>query len=1018
MEGIARMLRRIGVKSEDRRKLWLMAPVFLICGIAESLNYNGFMTLFNQRFGSAYLPYVYAAEAVILPAEAWFMSWLAGRLSKPGLMRAMYAVMFGIVAANAAVLLGLRASGEDWRFYYPILFLSSNFVVRQQTILLWSLAVDLCPTQQAKRLMPLFVAAATLGGIAAGLITQLVNPWFGPDIVYALGPLLLVAASFNYRTAISRYLVPLTLKGTAGAESGSGDGDGLSSLEYFRRTLKSPFLLGILGLMTVMPALYFLMEYVFLNSAHAAYPDESAFGRMFGVVTTILFTLAFLLQTVSGKLMAWLGASGMLTAISGVYVLSFAAATLLVGSPAALAAVSGGYMLTYLLLYYSAEPSYQLFYKTLPLQQRDGFRYVAQGISSFAGILIGSGLQALHSVFGLGLPTLAAAGTGIAAALLLLSWGVRRLYMKELVSSVQTIGFAERELAESFREFFRNARTMGAIQAMLRQPGEEAKIVALDIIGRTKDARYLPELLELAGAEDARVRTAALQAMNLTNADLQAMVRVARLVEDPEPSVRVEAVRKLAQMKHLQAQAFFFLRSKLLDPHPAVAAEAVKAMYSLESAQSYEACFEVIGQILASGGEPAVHICRVVGELRLVRFAEDVKRLLDDPHPSVRVAATACLGALGCVEALPDLLRRLSAADLELQKVTAEALEAMGPEAAAPLRERLPDLPPKAWRASVRALSRLLADEEARGWLADQAMHKLAEQEARSALPGAFRALGRSDLAELAEMHARDVSVTVQEGVWAVMERLADEPVIEAIRKTLASEDEETRSGGLEVLAEGVGERRLSQRLAAALQAEDEGWREWEPETAREAMAAAAESADDWWREMAAEWRRGEELGAMIEEQGLLGRLNKVVFLKKVPFFADLSLEELGLIAEAAVEKTFPDGEFLVRRGERHSAFYVVVEGNLELTSVSAAGWEGTLGVLGPGEVCGANSALDGSPSAVSAQAFFGEVRVLVLERDEVTRLVRLYPEIGIGLLRASLARIRLLEEMMMRFDS
>jgi hypothetical protein len=370
------------------------------------------------------------------------------------------------------------------------------------------------------------------------------------------------------------------------------------------------------------------------------------------------------------------------------------------------------------------------------------------------------------------------------------------------------------------------------------------------------------------------------------------------------------------------------------------------------------------------------------------------------------------------VEALPDLLRRLSAADLELQKVTAEALEAMGPEAAAPLRERLPDLPPKAWRASVRALSRLLADEEARGWLADQAMHKLAEQEARSALPGAFRALGRSDLAELAEMHARDVSVTVQEGVWAVMERLADEPVIEAIRKTLASEDEETRSGGLEVLAEGVGERRLSQRLAAALQAEDEGWREWEPETAREAMAAAAESADDWWREMAAEWRRGEELGAMIEEQGLLGRLNKVVFLKKVPFFADLSLEELGLIAEAAVEKTFPDGEFLVRRGERHSAFYVVVEGNRELTSVSAAGWEGTLGVLGPGEVCGANSALDGSPSAVSAQAFFGEVRVLALERDEVTRLVRLYPEIGIGLLRASLARIRLLEEMMMRFDS
>jgi len=369
----------------------LMAPVFLLCGIAELLNYNGFMTLFNQRFGSAFLPYVYAGEAVILPLEAWLMSWLAGRLSKPALMRTMYAIMGGIVAANALILLGLRFSGVDFRFYYPILFLSSSFVVRQQTILLWSLAVDLCPTQQAKRLMPIFIAAATLGGIAAGLLTQLINPLLGPDIVYAIGPLFLLAASFNYRKSIARYLVPLTLKAASGAKE--EDADRLSSFEYFRRTLRSPFLLSVLGLMTVMPALYFLMEFIFLNKAHVTFPHEADFGRMFGLVTTILFTLAFLLQTVSGRLMAWLGASGMLVAISGVYTLSFACAFVLLDSPAAMAVVSIGYMLTYLFIYYSAEPSYQLFYKTLPLQQRDGFRYVAQGIATFAGIVLGAGCR-------------------------------------------------------------------------------------------------------------------------------------------------------------------------------------------------------------------------------------------------------------------------------------------------------------------------------------------------------------------------------------------------------------------------------------------------------------------------------------------------------------------------------------------------------------------------------------------------------------------------------------------------
>lgn len=1020
MEIVLRTLRRIGIKPEDRRKLWLMAPVFLVCGVAESLNYNGFMTLFNQRLGSVYLPYVYAAEAVILPLEAWGMSWLAGRLSKPALMRAMYAIMFGVTAANAAVLLGLRLTGIDWRLYYPILFLSSNFVVRQQTILLWSLAVDLCPTQQAKRLMPIFVAAATLGGIAAGLLTQAVNPLFGPDAVYALGPIFLLAASFNYRKAIQRYLVPLTLKGVSDSEAGTGSAaeSGLSSSEYFRRTLRSPFLLGVLGLMTIMPALYFLMEFVFLNSAHSAYPGEADFGRMFGRVTTALFTLAFILQAVSGRLMGWLGASGMLTAISGVYVVSFAFAFFFLDSSAGLAVVSGGYMLTYLLIYYSAEPSYQLFYKTLPLQQRDGFRYVAQGIASFAGILLGAGMQALHTVFGWGFPVLAAIGTAGAGALFVLSWGVRRQYMKELVRSIQTFGLAERELAGSFQEFHRNSKTMGAVLGMLRGEEAEARLVALEIIGRTQDARYLPELLALLDDEDDRIRASALKAMSLGSADLQAMIRVASLVEDPDPEVRVQAVRQLACMKHLQSQAFFFLRTKLLDTHPAVAAEAVKAMYALESAQSYEACFEVISQVLEAEGEPAVPICRAVGELRLVRFAEDVARLLDDPHPSVRVAATSCLGLLMHVPALPLLLDKLSAADLELRRATVQAAVDMGETAVAPLKARLPDASPKEWEATVQALSQLLPDEEVKGWLAEQAALKLADNESRTPLPAAFRSIGREELATLADMRLRELREAVREGAWAVLQRLTDEQVASAIRRTLADEDEEVRSGGLEVLAEGVGERRLSQRLAAALQADGDEAVALAADAARRAFEEAAASSDDWWREMAEEWKRGEERNGMPAEQGALGRLNKVVFLKKVPFFADLSLEELGLIAGVAEERAYADGEVLVRRGEKNSALFVLVEGNLELTSVSAAGWEGTLGVLGPGDVCGANSALDESPSAVTAQAFFGSVRVLALEREDVTRLVRLYPEIGIGLLRASLARIRLLEEMMMRIDS
>lgn len=1014
---LQRLGERMGLRADDWRKLALIAPIFLLCEIAEVLNYNGLMTLFNQRLGGSFLPYVYMAEAVLLPIEAWGMGALAGRMSKPAFMRLQYAAITAIVLANAAALLFLRGTGIDVPFYYAILFITSNFAVRQQTMMLWGLAVDICPTQQAKRVMPVIVSAATLGGIFGGIVTQLVSP-LGADVVYAAGPLLLLAISFHYRKAIAQFIVPLALSETAAAEADK-DGARSSSMRYFRGTLRSPFLLGVLGIMTIMPALFFLAEYMFINTAHAHYPDEAEYGRMFGLVSTLLFVLAFLLQLVSGKLTARFGASGMLIGISALFAVFFAAAFALFDTPFEMAAAAGVYMLLNVLVYYSAEPSYQIFYKTLPLRERDGFRYAAQGMASFLGLVLGVGLQLLHGGFGWSFAAVALAGAGLAAALLGLAWGVRQLYVKALVHSVQTIGSEERELAESLRELAGNARAMAAVRAMLDDPREEAREIALDVLGAVSDSRYAREIADRLGDESVRVRLAALRALDLSRANLETMAKAAPIFEDEDPDVRAEAVRKLAHMRHMPERAFHFLRSKLSDPSPEVVAEAVKALYLLKSEKSYAACYETVGRMLREGGEPAVPICRVVGELGLDRFAPQMLELLRDEHPSVRVAATRCLGELRRVEALPLMLDRLPTADQELYRTTVKALADMGEPAVEPLKRSLAEAQPKTWQAAVSALSGLLPDEEVRGWLAELAAEKVTEQESAARYPAALEAAGHPDLAELAALRQAELHGSVMDAVWRVLERLTDERVAGSVRRAAESEDEEMQSSGLEVLAEGLGERRLSQRLAAVLQRERGFSGTLEDGQARELIAEAAGSKDDWWREIGREASlRQEGRNGMTDANQMLGRLGKVVYLKKVPFFANLSLEELGLIAKAAEERTFADGELLLKRGERNDAMYVIVAGNVELKSVSAAGWEATLGVLGPGEVCGAASALEESPSTVTAQAFFGEASVLSLRRQEVTRLVRLYPEIGIGLLRASLSRIRILEEMMMRIDS
>jgi hypothetical protein len=530
-----------GAKSEDRRKLAVLLPVFFLCGISEMLGYNGYMTLFNERFGSTYLPYVYAAEAVILPLEAWFMS----RLTEKQLMKAMFLLMGAILTLNT-ILLAIVPAGGGARYFYPFLFLSSSFVVRQQTLLLWSLAIDLCPTQQAKRLMPLFVAAAAGGGIAAGLLAQGVGSRLGAETVYMLAPLFLLAGGINYWRAISRYLVPLTLKdlhhaGQEGAAEGKSDG------HYFRRAFTWPYMLTAAAIMTLMTALYFLLEYEFLIVVRAVFASESEFATFFGKVTSLLFTLALAIQLLSGRLSAWLGPSNMLTAIAVVFAGGFTLIALTLGSSVILYSMALAYMLFYLLLYYFAEPANQMFFKLLPLSDRDGFRYVVQGVSTSAGILLGAALQWMHAGLGLGLTVLALVGAGGSVVLIWMTRTGRKRYMQELVASVRTMTNAGSMARDTLLKLLRHSGAATILAELLELRNDYARETALELAAQARLSTLQPKVMRLLRDPGARIRIAALKAVDLQRAGDEALNEVAVLLTDPDYQVRIESVRALGR---------------------------------------------------------------------------------------------------------------------------------------------------------------------------------------------------------------------------------------------------------------------------------------------------------------------------------------------------------------------------------------------------------------------------------------------------------------------------------------
>ncbi|MDF2721053.1 MAG: hypothetical protein K0Q59_728 [Paenibacillus sp.] len=1007
----AALSRWFRLRSEDNRKLWTMLPIFYCGGIAESLNYTAFMAFFNQRFGVQYLPYVYIVEAVLMPLEGWLLSRLAGKTAKDRFMRIMYLVLLSILFVNAVILLVLLAADLDLRLYYPVLFISSNFVVRQLTLLLWSTAFDLCPTQQAKRLMPIFVGSTTTGGITAGIIAYFVGNWLGTEAVYALAPVALLIGYRFFGRSLTRYLKPLIIKeGARRIVNETTVSEERTGSHYLRKTLRSPFMLTAISLMTLMPTLYFMIEYQYFNAAEARFKTEGQLTAFYGLITALQFTFCLVLQTVLGKLMNKMGASNVLLGVAALFATGFGLVSLFMNGAFGLGVISGSYAMLYILLYYTAEPCYQLFFKMMPISERDGFRYFAQGIAASGGILIGSFVSLTHSLGWLGLSPLAWLGTALSAVLIAIAWYGRHLYIKELVGSVQSLFSDLSENAVSFLGAMRNSKALSSVLVYLKHPNDYVRELALELIGKVKDSSFFPHLVESAKGDSARIRIASLRAMNLQSAAVEELVQVAAFLEDEDEEVRAECVKLLAKAKHLKSQAHFFLRVKLLDPRPQVVYEGIKALYALESEESYAACEETLVTMLDKGGEWAISGCHTVADLKLASYAPWLMTLLEDAHPAVRVAAVHGLGKLGHVDAAPTLLQMVPAADKELRRAILEALVDIGAPCLPLLKQHTSNGNPFGWSLTVSALARMMDDAAVRSELVDLCLSRLGVSRVETALPEALRRLGHQELAELADKRCDEIQKSLIDGIWAVIRELSDEWVVLSLQESIHDDDEEVRENGMEVLAEGIGDRKLSLALLGLYKpsglAEDIG----DP---RQIIADAAKWPDEWLNRIAQYALRGDQ--DLKEENGMLSMLDKVIFLKQVSLFSNLSVDELGHLASIAQQERYPEGTMLLRRGAPSPHLYIVIEGNIELSSETGQGGGGTIGVLGPKQSFGETSALDGAASSITAEVIFDEAFVLALHGEQMSRLVRLYPEIGIGLLHATSARVRLLENMLMK---
>src|ERR1044071_8735427 len=127
--------------------------------------------------------------------------------------------------------------------------------------------------------------------------------------------------------------------------------------------------------------------------------------------------------------------------------------------------------------------------------------------------------------------------------------------------------------------------------------------------------------------------------------------------------------------------------------------------------------------------------------------------------------------------------------------------------------------------------------------------------------------------------------------------------------------------------------------------------------------------------------------------------LERILLLREIPIFADLSPEDLKLVAEIAREEWYPGNTYIFRQGDEGNMMFVIVEGHLRVLR-SMNGVEQELAQRGPGEFFGEMAIIESAPRSATLCAQT-DVRLLAIEGETFKGILRERPDVSFAVLRS-----------------
>jgi CRP/FNR family transcriptional regulator, cyclic AMP receptor protein len=358
---------------------------------------------------------------------------------------------------------------------------------------------------------------------------------------------------------------------------------------------------------------------------------------------------------------------------------------------------------------------------------------------------------------------------------------------------------------------------------------------------------------------------------------------------------------------------------------------------------------------------------------------------LRDPSAAVRAEALRALATIGPARAVDLLVESLADDDVAVRAAVAKGLESIGTAAVDPVVGAL--FSPERRLGAVAALERMPLDGRGADVrrFAQQAVHSALESyRLGSAIEAGDerRRLLKDSLLARAD---RDAVIGLRAAAL-----LGDRNAMSVALESLSVTDPAQHANALEVI-ESVGDRDVVRPLLSM-------WEAGPPKRSRDdPLERLRDDPDDWIRACA---DLVDEGGKMTQTLATLPLMERVLFLRKVPLFAELPPPDLQPIAVIAEEHSYADREMIAEQGDPGDAMHIIVSGEVSIVVTGR-----TIAVRSSGDVIGEMAVITSQPRMAGLIAK-GPVRVLSIGRRQFESILRERPETSLGVMRVLCQRL------------